>query len=393
MKMVEYQRVIAEINLDNIANNVKVVKERLNENTKLLAVVKADAYGHGAVEVSKVALYNGADWLGVAICDEGVQLRKNNIFVPILLLGYTPDAKIDEVIINELTQTVFSLDMAKKLSDAAIKLNKTANIHIKIDTGMGRIGFLPNEKTIKTIAEISKLPNLKITGMYTHFATADEADKTFTYKQYEKFRFVSDSVDKIIGRNYLRHSANSGTILDMPELSMDMVREGIILYGLFPSDNVKKDIDIKPAMSLKTHISFIKMLPEGYSVGYGRTFRTKRQTQVATVPVGYADGYSRLFGNKTNVLIGGKRAKVIGNICMDQFMTDITDITDTVGIDNIKAGDEVVLMGRQGDEFISAEELAEIQGTINYEIICSIGKRVPRVYVKNNSILKTVSSL
>ena len=383
--MAEYQRVIAEINLDNIANNVREVRKRIGEETKLLAVVKADAYGHGAVEVSKVALYNGANWLGVATCDEGIQLRKHSIFVPVLLLGYTPEARVDEVILNGLTQTIFSYEMAKEFSDAGVKLNKTVDVHIKIDSGMGRIGFMPSEESIQTIYEISKLPNINITGIYTHFATADEKDKTFTFEQYKRFTYMTENVEKRINKKIIKHAANSGAILDLPDLKLDMVREGIILYGLYPSTEVEKNLNLKPCMSIKTNVSFVKTVPEGTSIGYGRTYFTTKETVVATIPVGYADGYSRTMSNKAFVIIQGKKAPVIGNVWMDQFMVDISDI------DDVKAGDTVILMGKDGDVSITADDIAEIQGTISYEVLCNVGKRVPRVYIRNGESLKTIN--
>ncbi len=383
--MAEYQRVVAEINLDNIANNLREVRKISGENIKILAVVKADAYGHGAVEVSKVALYNGADWLGVATCDEGVQLRRHSIFAPVLLLGYTPEARIDEVVLNGLTQTVFSYDMALEFSRAAKKLDKTADIHIKIDTGMGRIGFFPDDKSLDAIREISKLHNINITGIYTHFASADETDKTFTMEQYGKFIYMAENTEKILGRRIIKHAANSGAILDLPQLSLDMVREGIILYGLYPSDDVSKKLDIRPCMSIRTNVSYVKTVEKGTSIGYGRTFFTKRKSRIATVPVGYADGYSRALSNRANVIINGHLAPVVGNICMDQFMADVTDAGD------VKAGDSVILMGKDGDNFIGADDIAKIQKTISYEVLCGVGKRVPRIYIKNGGIIKTIN--
>lgn len=383
--MAEYQRVVAEINLDNIANNVREVKKRVGENTKVLAVVKADAYGHGAVEVSKVALYNGADWLGVATCEEGIQLRKHSIFVPVLLLGYTPAARVDEVILNGLTQTVFSYDMALDFSDAAVKLKKSVDVHIKIDTGMGRIGFLPNEENLRRICEISKLPNINITGIYTHFATADEEDKSFTINQYERFMYMAENTEKMLGRKIIKHTANSGAIIDLPEFKLDMVREGIILYGLYPSDKVLKNINILPCMTIRSNVSYVKEMPEGASIGYGRTFFTKRKSYIATIPVGYADGYARAMSNSAFVIINGKKAPVVGNVCMDQFMADVTDIGD------VKTGDSVILMGEENGIKISADDIAKIQKTISYEVLCSVGKRVPRVYIRNGKFLKTIN--
>ncbi len=382
--MIEYQRVIAEINLDNIAYNIKQIKSIVNKDTKIMAIVKADGYGHGAVETAKTCLYNGADFLGTAMSDEGVELRKNNIFVPILILGYTIDSKLEEVVEYELTQTIFSFETAKKLSETAKRLGKTAYIHIKLDTGMGRIGFKPNDETIKTIVDISKLDNIKITGLFTHFATADEKDKSFTVLQFNRFKYVSDKLKELGFKDIICHVSNSGAILDMPELNLDMVRAGIIIYGLYPSDEVKKIIDLKPAMSIKTHVSFVKQTEENTSISYARSYFTDKKTKIATIPVGYADGYSRLLSNKARVIINGCYAKQVGNICMDQFMTDVTEI------ENVKENDEVILMGKYNDLEITAEELASVQGTINYEFICGVGKRVPRVYIKNGEILKTL---
>lgn len=382
--MIDYQRVIAEINLDNIAFNIRQIRNIVNPKSKLLAIVKADGYGHGAVEVAKTCLYNGAEHLATAMSAEGVELRENNIFVPILILGYTIDSKLEEVVKYDLTQTVFSYETAKKLSEIAKRLDKTALVHIKLDTGMGRIGFPTTDETVEEIIKISKLDNLKITGIFTHFATSDEKDKTFTMEQYKRFRYVTDKLNERGLTDIIRHVSNSGAILDMPELNLDMVRAGIIIYGLYPSDEVNKTIELRPAMSLKTHVSFVKEVEAGTSISYGRTYYTDKETKIATIPVGYADGYSRVLSNHARVIIKGQYAKQVGNICMDQFMADISHIPD------VKENDEVILMGKSGDAEITAEELAKIQGTINYEVVCNVGKRVPRVYIKGGKILKTV---
>ena len=382
--MLEYQRLMAEINLDAIAHNVKVIKSGLEEKTKVLAIVKADGYGHGALEVSKVALYNGADWLGIATCDEGIDLRRNNIHVPILILGYTVENQMEKVIKYDLTQTVFSYEVADALSKAAVKMNKTALVHIKIDTGMGRIGFLPTDKNIEEIEKIFNLPNLNVTGVFTHFATADEKDKTFTMEQYKGFKYVTDRLRQKGHKDIICHCANSGAILDMPELQMDMVRAGIILYGMYPSEEVGRTIALKPAMSLKTHISYVKEVEPNTSIGYGRKYYTDKVTRVATVPIGYADGYARCLSNKSRVIVNGEYANEIGNICMDQMMIDVTHIKD------VKMGDEVVVLGCQDNKCVSAEELAKLEGTINYEVVCNVGKRVPRVYIKNGEVIKSI---
>ena len=384
--MIENQRVWAEINLDDIASNVIELKKIVPPNTEIMGIVKADAYGHGATEVSKTALYNGVTSLGVATSDEGVSLRENSIFVPILILGYTPEHKLVDVILKNLTQTVFSLEMAQTISNISKKLNKVAEIHLKIDTGMSRLGFMPNDETINEIEKILKLENINVTGIYSHFATSDRLDKSFANIQFDKFQnFLKTLSDKKINFPCV-HISNSGAILDMKNCSLDTVRAGIILYGLSPSDDTSfKNYNLKPAMSLKTQISYLKTLEKGISVGYGRTFYTNKVTKVATVPVGYADGYTRAMSNIGEVIVNGQFAPIIGNICMDQFMIDVTDIK------NVKANDEVVLFGRQGDCEITIDEVARLQNTINYEIVCNIGKRVPRIYMKNGILIKTLN--
>ena len=382
MKMLEYQRLIAQIDLDAIENNVKQIKKQLDKGTKMLAVVKADAYGHGAVEVSKICLFNGADQLGIATCEEGCALREANIPVPILILGYTVENRLETVIENDLTQAVFSVEMAQKLSQTAVRMGKTAKAHIKIDTGMGRIGFLPCEESLDVIDGIFKLPNLEITGIFTHFSTADEKDKTFTKTQFERFLYMTRGLEERGHTGLIRHCANSGAIIDMPELQLDMVRAGIILYGMLPSTEVGTQLDLIPAMSLKTHISYVKQVEAGTPIGYGRTYYTDKPSKIATVPIGYADGYSRAFSNKARVIVNGEYANVVGNVCMDQIMLDVTHIKD------IKMGDEVTVMGCCGDKCVSAEELADIASTINYEIVCNVGKRVPRVYLRGKKVIK-----
>ncbi len=378
----EYQRVWAEINLDNIAHNIKTLKTYLAKDVEIMAVIKADGYGHGAVEVSKVLLYNGASSLGVAICDEGVSLRQNNIFVPILILGYTPAQKLSDVVTYNLIQTVFSKEAAQELSEVAVRLNRQAEIHIKIDTGMGRLGFVPNVESAEVIAEIAKLPNILISGIYTHFAEADKKQSNFTNEQYEKFQFILNEL-KNRGLTFKTvHASNSAASILYKNMGLNVVRAGIVLYGLKPSDDFENTL--KPAMSFKTQISYIKTVPQNTSIGYGRTYYTKEETTVATIPVGYADGYSRLLSNCGKVLIRGQFAPIIGNICMDQFMVDVSHIK------SVKAGDEVVLFGKQGKNEIPADEIAKTLNTINYEIVCSVGKRVPRVYIKGGKIIMCI---
>lgn len=378
-----YYRVMAEIDLDAIGHNITEIKKKLKPTTRLLAIVKADGYGHGAVEVSKICLYKGADSLGVATCDEGMELRNAGIEVPILILSKTVEAQLEEVIRGGLTQTVYTLEMAQELSKKAQELNKTALVHIKIDTGMSRIGFLPTEESLEEIEKIFNMDNIRVTGVFTHFSTADEADKSFTNTQFERFKYITDAIKSRGHNDIICHCANSAAILDMPQYQMDMVRSGIITYGMFPSNDVSKDIDLRPAMTIKSQIIHIKTLEGNIGVGYNRTYFTKKSTVVATVPIGYADGYSRSLSNKGRAIINGKYANVIGNVCMDQLMLDVTDIDAHVG-------DSVVLMGRSMGAEVSAEELAKIEGTINYEVVCDVGKRVPRVYLRNKEIINTL---
>ncbi len=384
--MLEYQRVWAEISLDNIAKNVLELRKALGDGEEIMAIIKADGYGHGAEEAAKVMLFNGAKSLGVAICDEGVSLRQANFHVPILVLGYTPKQKLDEVVLNDLIQTIFRFDMAKHLSDCAVRLGKMAEVHVKIDTGMGRIGYFASDCDISEIEQIVKLPNIKATGIYTHFADADKTNSTFVYEQYNKFCYVIEQLKNRGITFETIHAANSGAALGHREIKANAVRAGISLYGLKPSEEMGfAGLDFAPAMSLKTRISYVKTLEDGVSVGYGRTYYTKGETVVATIPVGYADGYMRALSNKGRVLVRGKYAPIIGNICMDQFMVNVT------GIDGVSADDEVVLIGEQGGNVITAEELANLVGTINYEIATNIGKRVPRVYIKNGETIKTLN--
>ncbi len=385
--MIEYQRVIAEIDLDAIAFNMRNIRNITDKNTKIMGIVKADAYGHGAVETAKVILYNGADCLGVAIAEEGIQLRKNNIYVPILILGYTPKSMMSEVVKYDLIQTVFSYETALQLSQYAVSLGKVAKIHIKIDTGMGRIGFFPNDETIEIVHKISKLPNIEINGIFTHFSTADELNKDFTNLQYKKFKYIIDKLEKSGISFKVKHCSNSAAIMDLGNFGFNMVRPGVIIYGLYPSNEVnKKVLNLKPAMTIKTHISFVKEVCENFFVSYGRTFKTERKSKIATIPVGYADGFIRRMSNGGRVIVNGEYAPIIGRICMDQMMIDITDVQGEV-----KSGDEVIIMGKSGDKEIAADEIANLLDTINYEVVCMIGKRIPREYIRNNEILKTVN--
>lgn len=382
-------RAWAEIELDNIAHNVREIRKITNRRTEIMGVVKADAYGHGVWGVTKTLLDSGVDRLAVSMLDEAIQLRKNGIGVPILILGYTDPSRADDVIINEVTQTVFSHELAQALSKAAVKHGKSIKVHIKIDTGMTRVGFMPGYSAVKNVIEISKLPGLVIEGLFTHFATADEKDRSYTYMQFEKFMSICNELSRIGIHIPVKHVCNSAAIIEYPEMHLDLVRPGIILYGMFPSRDVdKKKIELKPAMALKANITMVKDVEEQTSISYGRIYTTQRGSKIATIPIGYADGYTRLLSQKGIVLINGQKIPIVGRICMDQCMADITDLVAPV-----KVGDEVVLFGKQGDNEISVEDIAEAIGTISYEILCIIGKRIPRVYIKDGSICDVLNYL
>lgn len=373
--------VYAEIDLDAIAYNMKNIKN-LAKDKEVIAVVKADCYGHGALDVVPTLLENGASRLAVAVLTEGIELRNDNINAPIMILGYTPSYLNEELIKYDLEQTVYDLDYAKELSKTALSLNKKAKIHIAIDTGMGRIGFLPTEKAIDDICKICSLEGLEVIGIFTHFSTSDEKDKEYTNEQFEKFKDLLKKLSNLNIEIPIKHVSNSGAIMDMPETYLDAVRAGIILYGYYPSNEVKKEnLSLKPALTLKATITRVQEMDAGMSISYGRTFKTKRRSLIATIPIGYADGYSRLLAKNAKVIINGQFAPIVGRICMDQCMIDITDINS-----DIKVGDEVIILGEQDGLRFNADNFAEIMGTINYEILCMLKYRIPRVYVKNGKI-------
>jgi len=367
----EYKRVYAEVDLGAIKQNLFNIKEKIGD-TKLCAVIKADGYGHGALKTA-IHTMNLVDFYAVATIEEALELRVNAIKVPIMILGYVDERFYRTAIENEIRLTIFDFDDAKRLSEVAVKANKSAKIHIKLETGMGRIGFLCNDESFEYIKNISELEGIEIEGIFTHFATADSSDKTFSDIQNKMF---SDFCDKLKDEGVdipIRHISNSAGILDMEECRCDMVRAGIIIYGYYPSEEVSRSIELTPALSWKSHIVHIKKVEKGVSISYGRTYVTEKETIVATVPVGYEDGYRRSLSSKGRVLINGKFAPVIGRVCMDQFMVDITEIP-------AKVGDDVTLIGQDGENKITADDIARWADTINYEIICNIGERVPRVY-------------
>ncbi|MBK5251764.1 MAG: alanine racemase [Peptostreptococcaceae bacterium] len=376
-----------EIDLDAFEENFRKIKALVRPGTMVTGVIKADAYGHGAVEIGKVLLDQGVDRFAVATLSEAVQLRKVFKSVPILILGYTPTYGADELIENEIIQTMYNVDEARIFSARAEKLGKTLKVHIKIDSGMSRLGFQATEDSVDKIMEISKLPYIEIEGMFTHFAVADEIDKAYTYGQYEKYKFMVDALKARGLEIPVKHVSNSAAIMDLPEMNLDMVRAGIILYGLYPSNEVIKDrIDLKQVMSLKAEISHVKELEAGRGVSYGLKYVTPGLRKIATIPIGYADGFTRMLSGKAEVLVKGKKVPVVGRICMDQCLIDVT------GID-VKIGDEVVLFGSDGKNTISIDEVAAKLGTINYEITCMINKRIPREYTRDGKTVKTVDYL
>ncbi len=373
-------RTWVEIDLDALKCNFDAVREMLPENIKILAVVKANAYGHGAIGVAKF-LQHKADYLAVAATDEALELRKNGINCPILILGHIPYGDYDNIVKYNITPTISDLYEAELLSKAAVKADVTAPLHIAVDTGMNRIGFPLNSESVNAIKDINYLPNIKIEGVFSHFAAADMSDKTYTRKQVEKFDVFVKALSEIGIEVPIKHLYNSAAIADL-EKKYDMVRQGIILYGLKPSDEVEfNNMNIpKPVMSMKTRVVQVKTLPAGESISYGCTYITEKETRVATLCAGYADGVTRVLSNNGEVLIRGKRARIIGRVCMDQFMVDVSDIPE------IEAGDTATIFGTDGNETISVDEIAKKANTINYEIICNINSRVTRVYMKNGKV-------
>lgn len=376
-----FKRVYAKINLDNIVKNVNSLMANTKKGTKALAVIKTDAYGHGDVAVAK-AVYDKVSYYAVATIMEAVNLRKNGIDKPILILGYVDASEYDLLIENEIDAVVFDEETAQNLSDMAKKLNKTAYCHIKVDTGMRRIGLEPDEKGLETVKKIVSKENVCARGIFTHFAASDELDKTSAERQLDKFNHFVDSLEKDNIRFEYVHCSNSAAIIDMPQANKDMVRLGISLYGMYPSDEVNKEkVKLYPALELKSFVTMVKTLEKGERISYGGTFTTKQTTKVATVCTGYGDGYLRNLSNKGYVLIHGKKAPIVGRVCMDQFMVDVTDI------DDVKRGDEVTLIGKDGDKCITVEEMAKLAGTFNYEFVCDLNKRIPRVYYRNGECI------
>ena len=386
--LTNHRETFLEINLDNVEHNFNEIRKIVNDRTIIMPVIKANAYGHGSVMLAKKYLQIGATRFAVSILDEAIELRRENINVPILLLNYTNPRRYEEVLSYDLIQTIYRYEDARELSKKAMNLGKAAKIHIKIDTGMGRLGFLPTDESIYEILKISTLPNISIEGIFTHFAKADEKDKTETIEQFNKFIKMVNNLEQRGLSIELKHVSNSAAIIDLPEFNLDLVRPGIILYGLYPSDEVNKDrINLKPVMTLKSVISNVKNVPTHTGISYGHKFITENPSKIATIPIGYADGYTRLLSNKGKVFVNGNLANVVGNICMDQLMADVTEIQD------VNIGDEVVLFGDKKEGYPHVDEIAKSIGTINYEITCMMNRRVPRAYVENGEIVEIVEYL
>ena len=367
-----YYRVWAEVDLDSIKENVLNIQKGLKEGVKTCAVIKADGYGHGAIPIAK-KLKDTVDFFAVATFDEATNLRNHDIEKPILVLGYVHTDNTQYAVRSNIRFTVFDLDMAQKIDEFARDIDGVCKVHIKVDTGMSRIGFAPTEESLETIEKIAQMPNVEIEGIFTHFFASDSADLTSAYRQFDTFKTFCDKLEERGVHIPVKHCSNSAAATVMPEANMDMVRLGISMYGLYPSEDVHQ-IELKPALSLHSHVVMVKTIEEGTTVGYGATFTASRPTKIATIPVGYADGYFRRLSNVGYVLINGCKAPIAGRVCMDQFMVDVTDIPD------VKRGDRVTLIGQDGENCITMEEISELAGSFNYEFACDIGKRVPRVF-------------
>ncbi|MCC8081709.1 MAG: alanine racemase [Lachnospiraceae bacterium] len=380
--MKQYRRICAEINLDYFEQNLNEIQRVISPETKVCAVIKTDGYGHGAVALARMMEERNEIWgYAVATVEEAEILRRSQMKKPILILGYVFDDDLDAMIDLDIRPTVFSFSMAQELSGAAAEKNKMVRVHIKLDTGMSRIGFQCTPESIEEIMRISSLPSLCVEGIFTHFARADEKDKSFSREQMRQYICMVEQLKHRRRENPVHHVSNSAGIIDLPEYNLDMVRAGIILYGLWPSDAVKKDrINLKPLLTLKSHVVHVKTLSEGRTVGYGGTYTVQGTRRIATIPVGYGDGYPRALSNRGFVLIHGKRAPICGRVCMDQFMVDVTEV------DGVLSGDEVILVGQSGEEEITMEQIGDLSGRFNYEFACDLGKRIPRVYIRHGEV-------
>lgn len=382
--MKQYNRVCARIDLDAIEYNMEMMKKNIKEGVSMISVIKTDGYGHGSVQIARMLETKDYIWgYAVATLDEAALLRKGGIEKPILVLGCIFPDQWETAIRQEVRFTVYTREMAEGISETARRLDKTAYVHIKLDTGMSRLGFLIREESADTIKAISCLPRLSLEGLYTHFAKADETDKTFTEKQIRDYLWMKERLEGkgVVFQYY--HCSNSAGIIDVKEANLDLVRAGISTYGLYPSEEViKGNVPLKPALELVSHVAHVKWVEEGTPVSYGSTYITKRRTKIATIPVGYGDGYPRSLSNKGYVLIHGKKAPILGRVCMDQFMVDATEIED------VKFGDPVTLVGTNGEEHLPVEVLSDLSGRFNYEFVCDLGKRIPREFIRHGEVVE-----
>lgn len=380
-----YSRVYAEINLDAILHNMEQMRRLLKEDTKIMGVIKTDGYGHGAVPIGKELEQLDYIWgYATATVEEAEILRRNSLEKPILVLGATFPEQYEALGDSEIRATVYSIEQARQMEEAGTKMNRKITVHVKIDTGLSRLGFQVTEQTADEIEQISRMQHIIVEGIFTHFAKADDRDKAMTNEQLFQFRKMRKMLEEKGIEIPIVHSSNSAAIIDIPEANMSVVRAGISLYGMWPSNEVKKEnINLEPVLSLKSRIIFLKELEPGRSISYGATYKTLRKQRIATIPIGYGDGYPRSLSNKGYVLVHGKKAPICGRICMDQFLVDVTDIPET------KEGDLVTLVGRDQDAEITMEQVGDLSGRFNYEFACNLGKRIPRVYVKNGRIIET----
>lgn len=384
--MKKYSRVMARIDLDAIAYNMEQMHRNIDAKTKMIGVVKTDGYGHGAIPVARMLEAYEYVWgFATATLDEAVLLRKSGIRKPILVLGCIFPDQFEEMLEHEIRMTVYQEEQMQELSDLAVQLDRQAYFHVKLETGMSRLGFAPTDDSVEAIRRIIDLPHMKAEGIFTHFAKADEADKTYTRQQLTIFHEMTSKLKERGVTFPYEHCSNSAGIIDIREANCDLVRAGIAIYGLYPSQEVsKKAVELKPALSLISHVEYVKTISAGTSVSYGGTFVAEKEMQIATIPVGYGDGYPRSLSNKAYVLIHGKKAPIIGRVCMDQFMVDVT------GIDNVKFGDQAVLIGTDGEETITVDQLSELADRFNYEFVCDLGKRIPRVYCRDGKIIEQI---
>ena len=384
--MKTYSRVYARVDLDAIASNMERMKRNLSENTKIMAVIKADGYGHGAVQIAQMLENIDYIWgYAVATLDEAVVLKTELMKKPVLVLGCVFPDKYMEMLKYDIRMNVYTEEMAEAISQMAAREGRTAYMHIKLDTGMARLGFDTGMESVESIHRISEMENVCMEGIFTHFAKDDETDKTITQKQIQDFVWMTQNLKEKGVEFQYEHCANSAAIIDVPDANFDLVRAGISTFGLYPSEEVNKEnVRLKPAMALKSHVAYVKEIEAGTPISYGGTFVSDKPMRIATIPVGYADGYPRNLSNLGYVLIRGKKAPIVGRVCMDQFMVDVTDI------DGVSFGDNVTLIGRDGNEAITVEDLSELSGRFNYEFICDLGKRIPRVFVRDGKIAEQV---